>query len=121
MSNRNFKEALGRLPRTLQLMYIHAYQSYLWNRMVSFRLKTLGMKPAVGDLVLCRDDEKGARYRHEISVSPSATPSFSALFLSTLSLLSQPCALWHWILTPLHRPGCRLPRGGQQENLCSPP
>lgn len=86
MSNRNFKEALGRLPRTLQLMYIHAYQSYLWNRMVSFRLKTLGMKPAVGDLVLCRDDEKGARCRHGISVSPSATSLVPAVVFCPLFL-----------------------------------
>lgn len=33
-------------------MYIHAYQSYVWNAVVSERIKTCGTgRPAVGDLV----------------------------------------------------------------------
>ena len=36
-------------------MYVHAYQSYVWNCIVSERIKSFGRAPIVGDLVF--DDE----------------------------------------------------------------
>lgn len=33
-------------------MYIHSYQSYVWNSMVSRRIELYGLKPVPGDLVL---------------------------------------------------------------------
>ena len=48
----NLAGALLTIPRTLKLMYLHAYQSYLWNNAASKRLEMYSDKFAVeGDLV----------------------------------------------------------------------
>ncbi|KXN75047.1 tRNA pseudouridine synthase D [Conidiobolus coronatus NRRL 28638] len=36
----NYLGALMGLPRNLRSMYLHAYQSYIWNHMVNYRIKT---------------------------------------------------------------------------------
>jgi len=46
--------SLRRLPHNLLMMFVHAYQSYLFNRMLSWRIRD-GMsllEPEVGDIVL---------------------------------------------------------------------
>eukprot|EP00899_Mesostigma_viride_P015275 jgi/Mesvir1/23749/Mv25773-RA.2 len=44
--------ALLSIPRTMRMMYLHAYQSYLWNAAASERVKLFGAKAVVvGDLV----------------------------------------------------------------------
>ncbi len=63
--------AIGALPRNLQMMFVHAYQSLLFNRMLSERMRR-GMsldRPEVGDVVL--------------PLSPDRTPEHERPVLTT--------------------------------------
>ncbi|KYN27710.1 Pseudouridylate synthase 7 like protein [Trachymyrmex cornetzi] len=42
---------LDSIPRNIRLMYIHAYQSFVWNHIVSKRIKQFGTEVVIGDLV----------------------------------------------------------------------
>ncbi|XP_012222179.2 pseudouridylate synthase 7 homolog [Linepithema humile] len=50
-SDKNPLGALDSVPRNIRLMYVHAYQSFVWNHIVSRRMKQFGTDVIVGDLV----------------------------------------------------------------------
>lgn len=55
---RNLMGALSTIPRNLRMMYVHAYQSYVWNAIVSERIKRFGYDaPIVGDVVYAEANE----------------------------------------------------------------
>ncbi|KAL3851730.1 hypothetical protein ACJMK2_015451 [Sinanodonta woodiana] len=60
LEGRDYFGVFNHLTRNTRLMYIHSYQSYVWNRMVSRRLRTFGHKLVAGDLVLRGCDTKTA-------------------------------------------------------------
>ena len=66
-----YRLTLGReqIPRNLRLMYVHAYQSYVWNAVVSERIKMYGCeRPVAGDLVFehnLRRDESSELFTAE--------------------------------------------------------
>ncbi|KAG1447865.1 hypothetical protein G6F56_009121 [Rhizopus delemar] len=51
--------AIKSLPKNMLSLYVHAYQSYIWNRVISERAKIYGCdKPLVGDIVLVTKESK---------------------------------------------------------------
>ena len=45
--------ALQQIPRNMRSLFLHALQSFLWNKAASHRVETLGVQEVqVGDLVL---------------------------------------------------------------------
>ncbi|EFJ27792.1 hypothetical protein SELMODRAFT_411697 [Selaginella moellendorffii] len=69
----NYLQAIQNIPRPMRMMYVHSYQSYLWNSAASARIQKYGnpsfsngVKDVVftgvdavveGDLVYCQEDE----------------------------------------------------------------
>jgi tRNA pseudouridine13 synthase len=51
----DWQGALMTIPRTLRLMYVHAYQSLVWNTVAGKRWTTHGDKVVEGDLVLVNE------------------------------------------------------------------
>ncbi len=48
----DYANALRRLPRNLLKMFVHAYQSLLFNRYLQKRMKTIGLGKAEGDIII---------------------------------------------------------------------
>ncbi|CAI5703258.1 unnamed protein product [Peronospora effusa] len=53
-----FEQAVGAVAFSRRVMYMHAYQSFLFNQMASFRLRHYGTKVVEGDLIQC-DSQNG--------------------------------------------------------------
>eukprot|EP00043_Microstomoeca_roanoka_P004461 m.49832 g.49832 ORF g.49832 m.49832 type:complete len:697 (-) comp12504_c0_seq1:2188-4278(-) len=54
-NNRDFVTALQTVPRNQRMIYIHAYQSLIWNKVVSQRVHRFGLEVLIGDLVYDKD------------------------------------------------------------------
>lgn len=47
----DFAGALATAPKSSSLMWAHAYQSYIWNKVVTYRIQQYGLNVVEGDLV----------------------------------------------------------------------
>lgn len=58
MQHKNgFNNAFYKISRNTRIIYIHAYQSYVWNKVVSRRFLKFGNKVLIGDLVSHLSDQ----------------------------------------------------------------
>lgn len=58
-SSVSYQNAILKIPRNLRTMYVHSYQSYVWNIVASERIKSFGLEVIAGDLVV--DENAGLK------------------------------------------------------------
>ncbi|XP_037586473.1 pseudouridylate synthase 7 homolog [Cebus imitator] len=105
---KNIVSAFGIIPRNNRLMYIHSYQSYVWNNMVSKRIEDYGLKPVPGDLVLkgatptyIEEDDVNNYSIHDV-VMP--LPGFDVIYPKHKSYMHA-----EMVVLPEAGPHCRTP------------
>ena len=79
----NLKEAFSVLPRNLSMMFVHAYQSYIFNMILSERMAEV-REPAgvlIGDVVFRVDDLFNPDKSNEISVNKLNQPRITEMVL----------------------------------------
>lgn len=65
-SSNSYFKAIMQIPRNLRLIYVHAYQSYIWNLVASRRFELFGLEVQVGDLVMVSEKCLGSKIVSEI-------------------------------------------------------
>lgn len=52
----SYYQSVMKISRNLRTMYVHAYQSFVWNTVVSKRIEKYGLEVVEGDLVIIEND-----------------------------------------------------------------
>ncbi len=88
----NLDDAFSVLPRNLSIMFVHAYQSYIFNRILSDRIQKLEHfnEPQVGDVALKVDGFFNADKSYEIQVNRMNLEKISDLVKSDSLRISAP-------------------------------
>lgn len=68
IQNKDWQGALASIQRNLRLMYVHAYQSLIWNIVAGKRLEVYGHRAVEGDLVIIgeKDEPKAENTENEV-------------------------------------------------------
>ncbi|KFD64757.1 hypothetical protein M514_09117 [Trichuris suis] len=80
-SKNNYAMALKGIPRNMLNLYLHSYQSLLWNRLVSRRIQHFGIRTIPGDLIQTSGTDEASVLSEEqmdnVSIYDVCLPIFS--------------------------------------------
>ena len=88
---RDYMGALLTITRGLRMMYIHAYQSYVWNHIASYRWAKYGTKVIPGDLILL-DTQPGIKTGGTDDDTPDMNGEWEAFYAQVQVLSAQDVA-----------------------------
>lgn len=72
----DWRKYFSALPRTLRTMYVHAYQSYVWNCLATARIRRFGSdKPIIGDYVLLSQNAEQPLKEHPVDIDSEVEES----------------------------------------------
>ncbi|ODN04500.1 Pseudouridylate synthase 7 [Orchesella cincta] len=122
-SKNDLMGAFLRIPRNSRHLYIHSFQSFLWNQVATYRIKEMGLQPVVGDLVYV-DKEHDDFYVEDIDdedyeeESGNGQPSDRLLSRPTVKTLT-PEDLENYsiydVLIPIQGSQIRIPENGTKD------
>lgn len=75
-STDDYFTAILKIPRNLRLIYIHSYQSYVWNIATSYRIQKYGLEVIPGDLVISKKEELAVVDNDNFEVEDVAKDNF---------------------------------------------
>ncbi|XP_058106205.1 multisubstrate pseudouridine synthase 7 [Magnolia sinica] len=89
----NYLQALKAIPRTMRMMYVHSYQSYLWNHAASMRVQKYGNgQVMLGDLVYCKGSSP-EKIQEVVNIKPEDCSCNDALDYSNLDEIPEAALL----------------------------
>lgn len=75
----------AQIPKNTRLMYVHSYQSYVWNRVVSKRIRECGLQLIAGDLVLKCESVVSSTCRWHCWLTPLWLWTCTTIWVSSIS------------------------------------
>ncbi|KAJ3317747.1 hypothetical protein HDV06_001265 [Boothiomyces sp. JEL0866] len=87
----NHFQAIQAIQRNMRTMYVHAYQSFVWNHIASKRFEMFGLNVVKGDLVMDKTkastiDDNGKRSRRDVKVTVVDDPTKHSIYDVVLPL-----------------------------------